>query len=322
MLLRIADHHRVDGGSSPPRADVGGALARLRAVVLLAGSVRPNALRRAVGRFLLELPLDAERSIMDLWHEQLTDMADRLALPQVPVRVVVDRTTIAPQHNPWNGRCAVRFEKDPLDYRGTGGLLRDLATQYDPDDYLLIANAAQILLEPMASIAESLAEQGAGLALACREDGSPTGIMLVRCGCLLSIPQVGFVDLNEQALPAIAREHDVRVSRGSRMGGLPIRTLSDYLAALRQYRRYSGQKAGSFPDPFDEDWQATFGIIESGAQVDPSAVVHDSVVLSGGRVEAGGLLVRALVCPGGVVAEGSSAIDCLVGGVAATTHGR
>lgn len=313
MLLRITENHlpsEAQAGIQPVDVET---LSRLRGVVLLAGTVRPNPLRRAIGRFMLELPIDANRSIMDLWHQQLSDLAESFQLPQIPVRVVVDRTTAVPARNTWNGRCDVRFEQDPLDYRGTGGLLRDLATQYEPHDYLLIVNAAQLLLEPMMQIAQSLATLNADVALACRSDGSPTGIMLVRCGCLMSIPAVGFVDLNEQALPAIAREHQVRVSRGRHMGGVPIRTLSDYLDALRQYHRYTGGPTRGFPDPYDEDWQASFGIIEHAADVHPSAVVHDSVVLKGGSVEAGGLLVRALVCPGGVVGEGSAAVDCLVG---------
>lgn len=316
MLLRMAEH-RVTGGEPAQTQDVcKETLARLRAVVLLAGSVRPSPLRRAIGRFLLELPITAEHSIMDLWHEQLTQTAERFDLPRIPVRVIVDRTTLIPTQNTWNGRCDVQFEQDPLDYRGTGGLLRDLMTQYEPDDYLLIVHAAQVFLEPLSQIAASLASLRADVGIACGADGSPTGIMLIRCGALMSIPAMGFVDLNEQALPAIAKEHDVRVARGHRMGGLPVRSLTDYLTAVRQYHRFAGSGMGTFTDAYDEGWQATFGIIEPGAEVDPSALVHDSVVLKGGRVEAGSILVRALVCPGAVVSTSTEAIDCLVGGMA------
>ena len=40
---------------------------------------------------------------------------------------------------------------------------------------------------------------------------------------------------------------------------------------------------------------------EIAHRADPSARVHDSVVLRGGVVEAGAVLVRSIVCPGGVV---------------------
>lgn len=298
-----------------------GPLAGLRAVVLLAGSVRPNQLRKAVGRFLLELPVDAQRCVMDIWHQQLTDAAVQWGHPRLPVRVIVDRTTALPTNNPWDGRCDVRFEQDPFEYRGTGGLLRDLACQYGPDDSLLIVNAMQLPLEPIAGVVHAMSKVRGDVVLACRTDGSPTGIMRVRCGALRSIPEVGFVDLNEQALPAIAREYDVRVVRRERPFGMPIRTLSDYLDAIRAFHRRAN--AGGTPsNPFTEDWKPTFEVIEERAQVHESAVVHDSVVLSGGRVEAGAVLVRAVVCPGAVVPERVTAVDCLVTGAGNPYYGR
>lgn len=321
MLFRIGDHRAdspddVPGSPGPGAVAIGDAeaqqvLSNLRAVVLLAGAVRPNQLRRAVGRFLLELPVDSQRSVMDCWHQLLTDVAVQFGFPHLPVRVIVDKTTALPQNNKWSGRCEVRFEQDPFEYRGTGGLLRDISLQYGPDDYLLIVNAAQLMLEPVTGIALAMAKLGGDVVLACRNDGSPTGIMLVRCGAVRGIPELGYVDLNEQALPTIAKDYTVRVLRRVRQCGVPIRTLSDYLDAVRQFhKRAMGRVAPG--DAFSEDWRATFGIIEPGAQVDPSAVVHDSVVLAGGRVEPGALLVRALVCPGGTVTEGAAAVDCLV----------
>lgn len=327
MSFRIADHRLdhptpADGRAGVPAfgspddsgmSGIPGVLGKVRGVVLLAGSVRANQLRKAVGRFHLELPVDAERCVMDIWHEQLTQTAAYFGLSQLKVRVIVDRASPMPASNEWNGRCDIRFEQDPFDFRGTGGLLRDLSTQYGPDDYLLIANASQLLFDPLHELAEQLADLHADVALACRADGSPTGIMLVRCGALASIPELGFIDLNEQALPAIAKEHDVRVLRTPRQYGVSIRALPEYLEALRQYHQHvAGRSVSS--NPFHEDWRATFGIIEPGARVDPSAVVHDSVVLSGGKVEAGALLVRAVVCPGGTVHEGTAAVDCLVAG--------
>lgn len=322
MLLRITNEPVLEtspGGPLPaglvgslPTAG-GVPLPGLAGVVLLAGSVRANALRRASGRLLLELPVEAGRSVMDIWHEQLTAAAVRFGVARLPVRVIVDKTTPLPANNPWNGRCDTRFEQDPFEYRGTGGLLRDLADQYGPDDRLIIANAAQILFEPLYEVAEALSQLDADVSIACRSDGSPTGVMLVRCGALGSLPKIGFIDLNEQALPTIARDHDVRVLRGPRQSGLPIRTLNDYLDALRQYHRVA-QGRPTLLDPYAEDWQASFEVIEPGAVVNPSAVIHDSVVLEGATVEAGAVVVRSLVAPGAVVEEGRTVVEQIVHG--------
>jgi hypothetical protein len=88
--------------------------------------------------------------------------------------------------------------------------------------------------------------------------------------------------------------------------------LSDYVQTLRELHRREpdDQNVG---DPLAEDWKPTFALSEPGASVDPTARVHDSVVLSGGVVEAGAVVVRSLVCGGGVVWKERRIVDQLVG---------
>src|SRR5439155_18723223 len=121
----------------------------------------------------------------------------------------------------------------------------------------------------------------------------------------------GYVDMKEQALPDIATRYDVRVLARRRPSGLPIRTLDDYIQALRyHHRRKAGTKAAV--DPLAEDWKATFALIEPGAQVDPASRVHDSVVLKDAVVEAGAVLVRSVVCPGGFLRRDKTAVETFV----------
>ncbi|HEX7008616.1 MAG TPA: hypothetical protein VF184_01455 [Phycisphaeraceae bacterium] len=289
----------------------GKAIAALRAVVLLAGSVRPTQLRKAIGRFVLELPVDPQRTILDSWLEQATAVVEYFGLQRLPLRIMIDHATPAPRRDIPAGPVEARIERDPLEYRGTGGLLRDLAGQYQEDDLILVADAAQVLLEPLAVLVDRLAATPGDVRILTLPDGTPCGLMLVRCGCLRSIARIGFVDLKEQALPAIAREHDVRVARYSRTTGMPIRTLAGYLDALRAYhQRLRGQGADGGPPA--EEWRPTFSLVESGAVVDPASVIHDSVVLAGGRVEASAVVVRSVVCPGGWLGPGRFAVDRFV----------
>jgi NDP-sugar pyrophosphorylase family protein len=145
----------------------------------------------------------------------------------------------------------------------------------------------------------------------CNQAGEPAGLTMLRCGCLRNINNVGFVDLNEQALPEIAECHEVRVVRYDRPVAHPLRTLNQYLSTLRTYhRRESGRLTDI--DPYLEDWQASFEIIENGAAVHEDSVVHDSVILAGARIEAGATLVRCLVCPGSVVTKGKSVVDQVI----------
>src|SRR5438309_1569651 len=84
---------------------------------------------------------------------------------------------------------------------------------------------AGVVLTDLASLVMRLAESSADIALLAEPDGSPTGLMLVRCGTLRQISPIGFVDLNEQALPAIASKHVVRVVRNP-VERYPVRNLA------------------------------------------------------------------------------------------------
>jgi len=277
-------------------------------MVLLGGSVRAGAFGTAIGRLVFQLPLESNGTILDSWSRAASDLA-HLAEQVVPVRVMIDKA--APQPLATNNGKAVEIERDPFDFRGTGGVLRDLASQYAPDDYLLVANAAQILCEPLSDLASALAAMGGDVSIVSHLDGTPSGLMFVRCGALASIPEQGFVDMKEQALPAIAKDHRVTVFHRQHPSALPIRTLSDYIHALRDHhQRRSGKSAPA--SAFSENCQSIFSIIEDGASVDPTAKLHDSVVLRGGRVEAAAVAVQSVICPGGVLKRNEVQIDALI----------
>ncbi|MFA9479115.1 hypothetical protein ACERK3_12555 [Phycisphaerales bacterium AB-hyl4] len=281
---------------------------RLRAVILLAGTLRPDAIQQAVSRSLLEMPVDAHRTVQTCWHEHLARLTDHLHLHHLPVRILIDRQTRPPQHWPrHNPSVAVSIERDPFELRGTGGLLRDVTLDYDDDDFVLVADAAQLLFAPLWSVLHRLGRTPGDVRLLARGDGSPAGFMLLRCGPLRHLPPVGFVDFKEQGLPRLAASFAVHVARwrarpvGCSLAtpGLPLRHAPGYLHALRcwamQLRRAAGQHA-DLPD-----WRPAFSLIEPGAAVHPHALLHDSVVLVGGRVEADAVLVRCVVGPGGYI---------------------
>ena len=137
------------------------------------------------------------------------------------------------------------------------------------------------------------------------------GLTLVRCGCLRGISPVGFVDFKEQALPAIAASHRVRVVHRPGLTGLSVRTAAGYLAAVR-HEHLAIKGDAPTGHPFEEDHASAFGLAEAGANVHPSAWLHGSVVLRGGQVGRGVVLVRSVVCPGGHVHEGQVVCDQVV----------
>ena len=116
----------------------------------------------------------------------------------------------------------------------SAGLLSDLARGYEDDQFLLVGHASSMLMAPLHEQAEAMAATGADCCLLCSRDGTPSGLMLIRCGCLRDINPVGFVDLNEQALPMIAKTHDVRVLRVDHPVTRSVRTRSSYIQTLRE----------------------------------------------------------------------------------------
>ncbi len=297
----------------------------IRAIVLLAGSVRPTELSRTINRSLLDLPITNGRTILDSWEEQATPIVGASGAGGaggvggvgvagvLDIDVLLDRTSPAPTVHARNPHIAVRVMRDEMEFRGTGGVLRDVAREYDEDDLLLVCNAATILHEPLAAITEQLLHAGGDVSLIASDDGLPGAVMLVRRRVLTSVRDVGFIDFKEQVLPKLAAEHRIGVVKRHVAPGIPVRTGEGYIDGLFAYHRLRAGRAAEIEDPFAEEWASVFRVIEDGASVHSDATVHDSVVLSGGRVERGAVIVRSVVCPGGVVRAGEAVVDEVVG---------
>jgi N-acetylglucosaminyldiphosphoundecaprenol N-acetyl-beta-D-mannosaminyltransferase len=286
-------------------------LNRLRAVVLLGGSVRQTELATAIGRSVLDLPVDENGSLLNHWLSHVAELSQYAGVDALPVRVLVNRKSPEPVSTSARYANICRVERDSSEFRGTGGVLRDLAESYDDNDLILVANAGQVLMDPLSVIAAALDHKRADIALISHRDGTPSGVQLIRVKTLRGINPVGYVDLKEQALPQIATSFDVKVMHCRRPSGLPIRSLEDYIAALRYFhRRKHGKPA--INDALAEDWHPSFGIVEEGAMVDSRAHVHDSVVLRGAVVEADASVVRCVVCPGGQVKSKATLVDQLI----------
>jgi mannose-1-phosphate guanylyltransferase len=286
----------------------------LRAVVLLAGSVRASELGRSVGRSLLDLPLSRTETVLSLWQRQVESLAVKLGNAPLPVRVVLSRSGPAPTLVAHENRATeISIEQDRSEFRGTGGVLRDLVEPYNASDLILVANAAQVMTEPLESLAADLLVGDGDVSVIAHDDGTPSGVSVIRVGVLESVREGGFVDFKEQFLPQlVAAGKSIRVVRRARATGVPVRTLDGYLAGVRAHTRLlEGRPMTN--DPFEEDWTPTFALVEADAHVPANATVHDSVVLKGGSVGAGAVVVRSVVCPGSRVSAGATVADQIVG---------
>lgn len=301
-----------------PRPAVGGQFPAARrqdvceTVVLVAGVVRPTDWHRAIRRPLLDLPVDQERSLLDLWYAQVVRLARALATKGLTLRIRLDHGAGVPAHRHLRHNLVrVLVDRDLHAWRGSGGVLRDVAFDYPDDAHMVAVHAAQIPLQSLRAVVERLSETGADATLMTTDRGTCGSVAFLRCGCLREIPAVGFCDFHEQALPVISGRFVTRAVPGPGPIGMPVRTRSGYIQALRQYHHMRrGLSAGG---PMAEDWRPAFGIVERGADVHPTAQVLDSVVLEGARVDRGAVLVRSVVCPGAVVRRDRVVVDQLVG---------
>ncbi len=290
-------------------------LRKLRGVILLGGSIHSSPLQSATGRPVVDLPVTCKERLLDHWSGQCSSLASFLGRQKLAVRLVLSGNSLVPisppAHNGHPLNIEFTTETDPVEYRGTGGVLRDHTQGYAVDDYILVVNAAQLLHRSLAGLMLLVASKNADAVVVSHADGSPNGCMLIRSGCLQTIPRVGFVDMKEQALPLIARHFHVAVLELEEPAGMSIRTLSDYIEALRRHhRRLDGQSKPA--DVYAEDWQVAFSITEEGAFVSDGAHIHDSVVLKGARVSHDAVVVRSLICSGANVRRGQLVVDSVV----------
>lgn len=282
-LLRPADE------ASPSRR----VLDSIRSVLLLAGAVGQCPWQRRLGRLTLDLPITAERSIAALWRQEGLLLNAHLGRP-VPWRVLADWESVKASDR--RGGRELPIEPDPYEFRGTGGLLHDVAADFHDDDFLLVMSAGMVLLQPLWRLVDELSAKPADVAILCHDDYEPADVMLLRCAALRQIKALGFVDFKEQALPAIAAQHSTRVVRWPQCVTGSARNRELYLQTLRQY--YLSRTPPTLARELSlEPWRSAFSVVEPLAQVDPEAIIHDSVVLAGARVEARAMVVRSVIGP-------------------------
>src|SRR5689334_17406531 len=93
---RLGIGGRLRGSAAPSRS---GLLARLRAVVVLGGSVRAKGWVGQIGRSVLDLPVTAECSVLAQWYEQAVQLAAVAGVEHLSMEVVIDRASPMPRHD-------------------------------------------------------------------------------------------------------------------------------------------------------------------------------------------------------------------------------
>lgn len=318
MTRMVEQSSGVGNGAAVSRAvfSSSSGMRSLRSVLLLAGGVRRGRMGQALGRPLVDLPVPKYGSMLGAWSEQVSGLAKVLGGP-IQVRAMVSQQLQLPRTVKPCAGVELIAEYDKGEFRGTGGLLRDVTDEYEDDDFILAATANQVLLTNLSELFEVLrstqAKAGADVVLLSEPDGSASGFILIRCACLRGIRGNGYLDFKEQSLPQIAKEFVVKVAKSPRRAALPVRTLEQYIRTLRVLHTGDLElEVEPRIDPYEEEWTAAFAMVDETASVAKGAIVHDSVVMRNAKVGAGAVLVRSLACEGAVVDAGRVVYDSVI----------
>jgi UDP-N-acetylglucosamine transferase subunit ALG13 len=310
-----ADGHGADVGQETGRAARSYSGAHIKShlvgMLLLVGRLHPTELGRRTGRSRLDLPIDAERTLLAYWRDEAVELSRAWDAGALPVRVLLDQASPMPTLPAVLPGVTISVERDRGDVRGTGGVLRDVCADYDDEDWVLVANGAQLLFGSVRDLADRLAGAGGEVNVVNDRHGIPNGLMLLRCGVLRGVSDIGFHDMKEQVIPALARRYRVKVVSTEGLTSRPIHSLKDFTETLRSYYawRANGSDGGGMPI---ERGRSLFSIREQGSLVAPSAVVHDAVILQGAVVEKGAVVVRSVVGQGARVRPGQRVFDEIV----------
>lgn len=285
--------------------NAGGDVARrLRSVIVLTGAVRQTPLARSINRSLVDLPMSDGRTVADRHIEAAAAYAARAGLERLDVRFLADSDSQIPKEHPGTGVVRCRVERDTNPIRGVAGVLSDATRDYGSDEYVVVINGAQVFREPLDELIASMVRTQADVAMVAGMDGTPVGVWLIRCAPLRTVREVGYVDLKEQALLDWRGRWDIRVIERQRSPALRTRSVNEYLNGVRLDATRDLMASSVDEDPYREEWERSFAVIEPGSEVAADAVIHDSVVLSGATVGKGAVVVRSVICPGAKVAPG------------------
>jgi len=289
------------------------------AFLMLAGGLRHSPLSAAARRSVLDLALTPARTALEFWLERVDDLTDACDGPRPEVRVIHNHHTFAPSPPIQPAMGAFTSESEAKDYRGPAGVARDACDRYAPDATILLVEGSRCMTGSLAGIVREHAATGATVTVGCNPDMSPAGIYAVRRSAFDHVPGGGFMDLKEQWLSRlVAAKEDVRVHVFTDGASHPMRTLAQYLSAVRAVNpQLTGGEDPHASIRSGNDSESHFRpVVQRDASIDPSAIVIDSVVMAGAVVGPGAVVARSLICPDAVVHRDSEIVEGVVAGSA------
>ena len=275
------------------------------AAVLLAGGIRPSPLVEATSLPALCLPLSNRTTLLGAWLDEL-QRAGQCQSATIVVSTPRDAQTIE-NHladiSQWHQHdFTVNVVLEPARWRGTGGIIRDVAAGMAEGDRVLLVEATCLPAPRLDLLINALEGENIAAVGVDRKHG-PAGAYAVRRDAFQVVPAVGFFDIKEQLLPALydqgrgakAVEIAERVVRlRSREGYL------DAIAAMDDLREQTSPSRRPMVSGGVSGEARIVGkcLVSRNAIIEAEAIVHDSVILGNAVIRRGAVVSRSVIGSG------------------------
>lgn len=310
-------HHNIittDVQHGPERTD--GELPRIQIgnCILLAGGLQASPLVKACCRSVLDLQLEADRTVLETWLNRLSEVSNA---DSGGMRIAVASSSNIPEPGiptPTNGAPRVEVYEASDGLRGPAGSARDLYKSFRMNGPVLILEASRYPDFDLAELIQAHDGNGADITVACNPDSSPAGLYMVTERAIDLVPTEGFVDIKEQWISqSLGAGLDIRIHRLRIGWSYPLRSRIECLQMLRQ-RWGSNRLLMASEMSFDiaQRPSVDVSVVSRAACVDAEALVIDSVLMPHCRIGKGSVVVRSLICPGAEVPAGQEVVDRVV----------
>ncbi len=254
------------------------------------------------------LPLDAQTSLFAAWAGVLSRAGcDAL-------RVITSGGSGEDDVLEAIAKAKVRFPEMSIlravegsSHRGTGGLLRDAASELGLHGWVLFIEPHCLPPTSLAPILDSRTQ--APMAVGIASDDAPAGVTVIRSELLEHAPRIGYHDFKEQFVP-------LQVTRGIRIlavrvasTGLRLHDRRAYLAAVQSYALLGGPRVHPAARVHETAQILGASVVAADAQVGAGAIVHESVIAEHAAVGERAVVARSVVPRGFRVAPRSLVVD-------------
>ena len=271
--------------------------------VLLGGGLRHSLLRRQVGCAIGTLPINEHGSLLGAWIKRFSSDS-RIKKILVVSSDEFDRKQLKSAGSVLQVDCDIEHIVDPSPHRGTGGVLSDVMAKL-PWDLMLMGEISAMPPAHVSKTLDSVEYSDAAMSVGVSELDRPIGIFAMLRMALEKVPQVGYFDLKEQLVPALANAGHVVRPVVLMPRHIRLENLDGWLSAIRTMEGGVHPEADVSPAARIE---GTVCVLKD-AIVKSNASIRDSLIMEGACIESEAVVARSVVGPGMRIKKGHRIID-------------